>query len=573
MRPLLRALALAAMLLVILSCGVSQQPPQAAPATQTVSAAATPQDAPACAKGVPSLDSQFPPGFDYPQTKETIALWRANRSGHTMRPHAYCLFAGLNLPVMGVPAWRRWETATQAFPYQYNEWIDRDADGNPLQQSEASHPATINQSRAEAHGRVGGIRNDGPIYVINPLLAADPRYRQCRKEKKDKNGKLLGYVLRDGQMFQSNGDIMIAVVSYNPAAMKNIRGKDLADAATLDQWLPKGDKDPPNAIKDFPSDSIVLKVMYWPVANGQNAVTALPVWDWDNNKPGSVSDGKYAGYEMQQFWTRAVAISSGPTSAKTADVTFLNGVLDSNGNPLPSNTYRNAPVVGLDRFYKKTFSQIEFDLLAPCDQALLHASAYWTYNRAFMGGDSLVMIAMHIMTKEQPDWTFQSAWWHLEAKNCPNDNAHRFCGDQPGSTPSVDESWRNYMMVTTYGMLQYPPKGGGSGNGYIPTDTKDPKKTWPVAYNPYIELAATHPITTNCMNCHHRAAWPPDVPEQKKDRGRFSAYLQTTSPNPNVLESFTNSDGPFQGLLMLDSMWAVSDRAGYREVTSPAKAP
>ena len=42
---------------------------------------------------------------------------------------------------------------------------------------------------------------------------------------------------------------------------------------------------------------------------------------------------------------------------------------------------------------------------------------------------------------------------------------------------------------------------------------------------------------------------------------------------PNVLESFTTSDDPFKGLLMLDWMWDVSDRAGYREVTSTAKAP
>jgi hypothetical protein len=581
MRPLLRALALAAMLFMLLSCGVSQQPPQAAPATPTASVAATPEQSPCAKLPPPAADTQFPPNFDYPQTPDTIASWRNDRNGHaTMRNHAYCLFAGLNLPVMGVPAWRRWQTSTQAFPYQYNQWIAHAPDGSPLEQSDTSHPATINESRNEAVGRIGDILNPAPIYVINDALAGDPRYRQCRQAKYDENKKFLGYTLRDGEMFQSNGDIMIAVVSYNEAALKNIQNTglntNLYDAAKLDARLPKQAGDNPTTIGDFPFGSIVLKVMYWPVAGGQNIVSALPVWNWDANKPGSPSDGQYAGYELQKFWTNAVAISSAPTTAQTANVTFLYGVLDANENKLNPNTYNGAPVVGLDRFYRKTFSQTEFDLLSPCDQALLHASAYWAYNRAFMGGDSLVMIAMHVMTKEQPDWTFQSAWWHPDARDhCPPNSTdfHRFCGDQPASTPSADESWRNYMMVTTYGMLQIPPDGGGGGNYYAPPDTKDRNNVWPVAYNPYIELAASHPITTNCMNCHHRAAWPPDVPDQKPDRGRFSAYLQITPVNPNALESFTTSDGPFKGLLMLDSMWGVSDRAGYREVTSTAKAP
>ena len=88
----------------------------------------------------------------------------------------------------------------------------------------------------------------------------------------------------------------------------------------------------------------------------------------------------------------------------------------------------------------------------------------------------------------------------------------------------------------------------------------------PVAYNPYIELAASHPITTNCMNCHHRAAWPPLAALGKPDQGRTSSYLQDTPPNPNALEQFQTypSTSPiFNGLVTLDTMWGVSDRAGY----------
>ena len=88
-------------------------------------------------------------------------------------------------------------------------------------------------------------------------------------------------------------------------------------------------------------------------------------------------------------------------------------------------------------------------------------------------------------------------------------------------------------------------------------------EVWPVAFNPYIELAAAHPITTNCMNCHHRAAWPPRVELDKPDQGRVSLYLQSSPANPNALEVFDSSNDVFRGLLMLDSMWAISDRAGF----------
>lgn len=276
---------------------------------------------------------------------------------------------------------------------------------------------------------------------------------------------------------------------------------------------------------------------------------------------------KYAGYEMQQFWTRAAAVSSGPVSGppRMQRVQFLYGVLDpsstpGNLKPLGPNTYNNGQVVGLDRFYSKKFTDAEFKALSACDHAILDASAYWAYNRAFQIQDSLVLIATHIMTKEpQTDWTFQSAWWHPDAQACPN--GLRYCGGPPSSVPGGDTRWQNYMITTTYGMLQQ----SGHKNFYAPPDTKQPPQVWPVAYNPYIELAASHPITTNCMNCHHRAAWPPDTSLKPVGQYPQSAYLQASPANPNALESYTWTNPIFNGQLTVDSMWAVSDRAGYKK--------
>ena len=107
-------------------------------------------------------------------------------------------------------------------------------------------------------------------------------------------------------------------------------------------------------------------------------------------------------------------------------------------------------------------------------------------------------------------------------------------------------------MVTTYGEEQVP----GNPNAW-PPGTANQAGKWPVAYNPYIELAATHPIATNCINCHHRAAWPP----RSAAPGRHSSYLAGGANAPDTQDTFTRTHPVFNGLLELDSMWAVSDRA------------
>ena len=560
---LLRVFAVVSLIALVLACSRSREASgYGSDAGRGGKKVVVKQAAPAsCDNLTPPPIAQFPAGFDYPQTASTLQGWVQPGGGDRMRYHAYCVFAGLNQVVNATPTWQTWGTSTQAFPYQYNPWKpSATATAAAGVEEQTPRPVTLNaKNQANATVGVGAINNPAPIYSVNPAIINNPRYRQCLQQVPKTNY----YNLKDGVHFQSNGDIMIAAVSYNKAALDNILGTNLYNAASLDAKLPPSATSPSTSIPSFPSSSIVLKVMLWPVNGGGatwTAVTALPIWDWDANKPGSSSDNQYAGYEMQNFWRRAVAISSGPVTASAQKrVQFLYGVLDSNGNPIGPNTYNDAQLVGLDRFYSKKYTDTDLAALSDCDRAILDASAYWTYQRAFQAGDSLALIAMHIITKEQSNWTFQSAWWHPDALACgPGVPSNRFCGDRPNSVPGGVTTYKNYMMTTTYGTTQ----NIGNRNYYAPPGTKG--SIWPVAYNPYIELAASHPITTNCMNCHHRAAWPPTTPGTKPDKGRFSTYLQTSPANPNALEVFQSNNAVFNGLTMLDSMWAISDRAGYR---------
>ena len=498
----------------------------------------------------PPPASNFPKGFDYPQQ---VQGWVHQGNGDRMRLHGWCLFAGLNQVSTpnGPLLWQNWKTSTQAFPYQYNPW--KGVGGAAL----PKRPSPLN-ARNLANAKVGGanaINNPAPKYPINAAVAR--KYPGCTEPISGHPG---WYQLKDGVHMESNGDIMVAGVIYNDAAIKNILGTNLYNAVTLNGQLPPNKTSPPNAIPWFPSSSIALKPMFWPVQKG--GFTALPVWDWDAHKPGSPADGKYAGYEMQSLWTNAVAITDLPNPTPPPIIRYLYGVYDSTGTKLIgpvtyNNTTQISPpafqVVSVNDFYHRQLNAPELNALSTCDRALLDASAYWAYNRAFQPGDYIVLVAMHIMTKEQQDWTFQSLWYHPDASKS---DTCRYCQSRP--TNLADKTFRHYLLTTTYGTTQQP----GNNNYYSPPNTKPGAALWPVAYNPYIELAASHPITTNCMNCHHRAAWPPFLPG-KPDEGRMSSYLQTTPPNPNALEVYPGNAAIFNGLLTVDSMWAVSDRAGY----------
>ncbi|HEY9422333.1 MAG TPA: hypothetical protein VIW92_13025 [Thermoanaerobaculia bacterium] len=497
----------------------------------------------------PVIDpAPFPPGFDYPQPVKTVEGWVQNRSGGRMRQHGWNLFAGLNQKTAdGQLVWRTWYTSTQAFLYQY---AGSGASPEPRRPDANVHDAE-------------GVGGDPNLSV-----PGDPVYPVPQRVKDRYPGCVANDALIDGPTFQSNGDIMVAGVIYNDSAYKWILSKRLYDARVLSASLPAGRHDPAKAIAGFPHDSIVLKPMWWPVKG--SGYTALPVWDSPPpSADGSSGDGlegaRYAGFEVQRLWKRAVAVTSDPTPEETtATVSFLHGVLAAGGRRLLGpNTYQAAPVVPLERFYHLTFSAADLAAMNRCDRALLDASAMWNYGRPFAAGDSLALIAMHIMTKEKPGWTFQTVWWHDQALACStNPNSCNQTQDRPASYGShrpanlgADTTWQNYFLVTTYGELQVP----GNQNAWPPGEENQANK-WPVAYNPYIELAATHPIATNCMNCHHRAAWPPR-PAGGDSPGRHSSYLADGANAPDTQDVFTRNNAVFDGLLMLDSMWAVSDRA------------
>lgn len=474
------------------------------------------------AAGALNQAPSFPPNFNYPLSVPVLDQAVAQRNESLIRQHGWYLFAGINVPSQGgLPLWRQWHTATAAYALP------------------PSSPATNpRRSLRQANKDNVPVSVASPQYPVPQSVCTKYGLSNCPGPPGSR------YQLADGSTFQNNGDIMIAGVIYNQEAFDWIRGNTLGgdprfyEGDVLTRSLPPQGQ--MASMSAFPARAIVLKHMYWPVRG--DACGALPVWD--NPKPPTPST--YMGYEnFKTAFPRAVAVATRgcpvPPGGRTK-ATFLHDVLDASGNPMPPVVFNNALVVPLTNFFHQTFSEADLDALDSQDRAILDASAWWAYGREFEAGDSVVSIATHIFTKEMPTWTIQTFWWH------DNANVGPYAANRP-SIPQVPPTWRNYLMASEYG---------------IP-DLGSPNQL-PIRFNPYIELTS-HPVATNCRNCHQRAAWP----RSKLGMSPYAQY-QLQSADPGLLTLLKPSDSLFKSLLLLDFQWALSDRA-LAPTVAPLAAP
>jgi hypothetical protein len=473
-------------------------------------------NAAACASS-PDLPSS---GWDYPQPAATVENWVRAGDIRRARTHGWWLWAALNqqarTPGGAAPLWRGWCTANQAYAA-----VVRERAAPP---ASSAAPAVQPAGLALAANRdANNDSSSDPIQLPNGPTYPVPA--PLRRGKCYQNGSLT-----DGASFANNGDVMVAGVIYNAPAYKWIRDNGLYLQANLNRKLPA--KGQIGSIGQMPRGSVVLKPMMWPVP--AIGYSALPVWDGPTR-----DNGTYAGFENKALWPRAVAVTAQTGGPARTNVSYLyNNVQIATGGTAPI-TYSQAPVARVTQFYhyKPDLAGME-----ECDRALLNASAMWAYNRPFRQGDYLILIAMHIMTKEQLAWTFQSTYW----SDRPDEGEE---GRDKPIIPNAKGPWRHYKMASTYGVAE---------------STRPP--VWGVHFNPYIELAADHPIQTNCMNCHHRAAWP------ARAAPKTGQYLTSLPSDPGKIGAVATDNAIFRDLALTDNQWSLPFRAKGPKPPKPAGA-
>jgi hypothetical protein len=258
------------------------------------------------------------------------------------------------------------------------------------------------------------------------------------------------------------------------------------------------------SIKPFPRKAMALKLVFWLVKNpdspqSEHGLTALPIWDPDALPPPGGEPPMYT------TWQSGVAVDpAGRYPAGSRQRVNVNGTLSK-------PRYVMAEVVPLSRFYAHTLTNPE-DVADARIFMNMHSSAQDEQERFITNpgqtpelDDTIVLLAMHVTTKEIDSWTFQTFWWS------PHPNEGRFARDR---TPNVKPPFTNYLMCAAYSTVT----------------PKEPEGTPPICFNPYLEtdLGPTKPYRfrgvtyppdpmagtrSNCMNCHRLAGFPAIQPD------------------------------------------------------------
>ena len=162
-------------------------------------------------------------------------------------------------------------------------------------------------------------------------------------------------------------------------------------------------------------------------------------------------------------------------------------------------------------------------------------------------GNMVLLVAMHVATKEIASWAWQTFWWGGPAALSVGSDL------RPDVVKGV---WRNYDMRAAYYMVESPD---------------DLESAPHIAFNPYLEtgLSGTFTredgivvdwtgVTSNCMTCHSLAGW-----QKNEDPNQNCFSFDNDSCGPPYRNSgFIDpaSDYIFGGYTKLDFLWSLQAR-------------
>jgi len=251
----------------------------------------------------------------------------------------------------------------------------------------------------------------------------------------------------DGTAFVNQGDVMIATESLSVEGYDDIQKNALYDQTVLEKMY---------AAKTNPVSGMIgrsfisTKHMFWPVkgckpgtqvgeAGCRVRYGALPPWVPKDFKAISYStNADYLGYER---WKSVVAIDT--CKSTSPEATCPPGgsatlTLDYVSGARPIST-KNPKVYSSDDFMHVQISgEVLKNHFTATDRALLDQATIWAYgdkSGGFEAGDFLVVVAMHVNTKELPSWAFQSVWWSPRSDalaDCPLADVNHCFGQTGG---------------------------------------------------------------------------------------------------------------------------------------------
>jgi hypothetical protein len=412
--------------------------------------------------------------------------------------------------------------------------------------------------------------------------------------------------ISDGTAFVNQGDVMIATESLSVEGYDAIRLNSLDREAELKQlYAAKAG----SIAGKIDSKFISTKHMFWPVkgcrpgakvgeAGCRVRYGALPPWVPKNFRNVSyATNADYLGYEQ---WKNVVAIdtcksAAGGPSCPPGGAAVLQLDHVSGAHPIVT---QNPKVYRADDFQHIQISEeVLKSYFTATDRALLDQAMIWAYgdkSNGFEPGDFLVVAAMHVNTKEIPEWALQSVWWSPmndtlaecplgDFDHCfgqaggyaatapgskqPNEHSGLTAAQIEGIDAEVGTAWRDhYLMTDSYGINfeldGTPVKASNYFKGQPPAwattgPSGQPMPQMPVSCNVYIE-PVIHPLGTDCQNCHRRAGYV----EQNCAKGEYPGGCGRANYQTAQCASLLGDYGSPQKDLCMTQPWAWHDAAG-----------
>jgi hypothetical protein len=440
------------------------------------------------------------PGYNFPEDQTTLLNWINNQPANSgqIYTHGWGIWASLT---MG--------SGQSAFGIAnapvYMTWLSP----NEIQNLGATAKLSAKAPAKRALG-IGAARQ-----LTKFGLAAQPalKFNGSAKVKK-------------GVKATPDTSSLLVAVGYDPAATNWIVEGNLFQYSSYANLYAAGQPE----IAQFPTNSVSVKPTYKRIPAGTGIYTLAT---WPGTPPvitPAITKGGFGESSWNDGCFYVDTSLTGPTSTTGTDPTCA--------NQNASNTYSVYDFINIPI----TANNIgEFNSYDP--------------GNGLNVGDTLLLAAMHVTSKEIPEWTWQTYFWTPNPSAPPLPSSAMLAQARPAQ---ITGAAAHYAIVFAYQMVMpnQPENGGQSVGGPV------------VGYNPYLEagfpastfgisrpiVPASGPawvgtvgVQTNCMTCHAMAAV-----------GTSTANIGNSPPYATDFYIARN-DPAFSGFVQADFLWSLVD--------------
>lgn len=272
---------------------------------------------------------------------------------------------------------------------------------------------------------------------------------------------------------------ILETVAYSPDAACFSTQELIFNQSTLDKYAVK---DKIGKIPDFPVSSITTKPTYY-VVKASSGLVRLPVWTT------TPVPAKVFGHKL---WDHFVYVDLDNKQEFSKRLTPVVG-----DNPTDKQI-ENATCNAADFIHFKLDEDMAAYLNMQQDKGT-------DPSHQFQAGDFALLVAMHVTTKEIPNWTWQTYYWAADPSNPGEPSSPLYAAVRPKELVGAAS---HYAVSPCYSMVTPDqPTFGGTDKGASPV----------ICYNPYLEAGFgpsvfqfknkwrpdfEYGVQTNCPSCH-----------------------------------------------------------------------